>query len=273
MTNVNHSSQTTARLRSAGFTLIELLVVIAIIAILAAMLLPALAKAKDKAHRIKCLSNLKQLDLGWFMYAGDNNDKLVPNWVLNSSASPPEAWVSGNMRRLPDASDITTVQNCRLFSYNPSTGIYQCPAAKPPSPAGAAVVPVRTVSLCERMGGSMPGDVSTAGAVNTSVNGGYPTKFRKLSMIRRPGPVDALTFIDESLNTIDDGIFFQTVNQQTTWVNSPSVRHNKSATLAFADGHAENWTWQSLSTEQSWNVPVGTALSDLKRLQNAIHQP
>jgi prepilin-type N-terminal cleavage/methylation domain-containing protein/prepilin-type processing-associated H-X9-DG protein len=258
---------------SQGFTLIELLVVIAIIAILAAMLLPALAKAKGRAQAIRCVSNMKQLDLGWTMYSGDNNERLVSNWVLasNPNVSPPESWVGGNMQMSTDATNLTWIQNCRLYAYNPNPGIYQCPSAVAVPPA--KVVPLRTVSLNARMGAALPGDTSTAGTVNTfTVSAAYPV-FRRTTDIRNPSAVNALTFIDESLRSIGDGVFFLTCNQQTTWVNTPSARHSQGCTMAFADGHAEHWKWSSLNKELGAGVSATPYVADLIRLQSAIYTP
>ncbi len=260
---------------SNGFTLIELLVVIAIIAILAAMLLPALAKAKARALSIKCVSNMKQLDLGWTMYSGDYNERLVPNWVLVSPAnvSPPESWVGGDMQSVTDATNLTWITNCRLYSYNPNPGIYQCPTALPVAPM--KVVPLRTVSLNARMGAGAPGDTSTAGQVNTfTVSAAYPI-CRKTSDIRNPGPANSLTFIDESLLSLGDGVFFLTCppNATGTWDNAPSARHSQGCTLAFADGHAEHWKWNTLNTELSAGASATANVADLTRLQNAIYTP
>jgi prepilin-type N-terminal cleavage/methylation domain-containing protein/prepilin-type processing-associated H-X9-DG protein len=256
--------------RRSAFTLIELLVVIAIIAILAAMLLPALSKAKERAQGIKCLSNMKQMDLCWIMYNGDNSGTLICNWVLNTGNSPPEAWVGGNMQMATDATNVTLIQNSRLYSYNTSPGIYQCPSVRLPTPAG--VIPLRTVSLNARMGAATAGDTSTAGVVNTAtVSAAYPV-FKKDSAIKGPAPVDALTFIDESINSLDDGIFFLKI--AGGWnANSPSVRHGNAATLSFADGHAERWKWLGLNTEQSANANASGSAADLTRLQNAIYVP
>src|SRR6202035_356281 len=110
--------------------------VIAIIAILAAMLLPALSRAKEKAQSIKCLNCMKQLTLCWVMYAGDNDDRVVHNWLLPSGLSSPEAWISGDVSRPLGATNLNDIRNNRLFAYNTSVGIYKCPSLTGRAPAG-----------------------------------------------------------------------------------------------------------------------------------------
>jgi prepilin-type processing-associated H-X9-DG protein len=209
------------------------------------------------------------------MYALYNNDRLVPNWVLSDYSSAPESWILGNVQISDDSTNLAYIRNGRLYDYNKSPAIYKCPSLNGTMLDGVSGNSlVRSVSMNGRMGEAVAGDTSILGPLeDTSAFFGtdYPP-ITTFSEINSPYSSEALVFIDESLNTVDDGFFPLQLNHgATVWQNSPTARHSHGATLSFADGHAARWGWNGLTKEQIGFAPVtGNQVVDFTKLQRSM---
>jgi len=230
----------TLRAAPGGFTLVELLVVVAIIALLLAVLLPALSRARGLGQSAACLNNLRQLQTCWLMYANDHDGTLPPNLsVYDLSTGEPIpgldlrlTWCAGNARK-----DVTTanIEKGYLFPYNRSTAIYHCPADKA-RVAGSNVRHTRSYNMSQSITG-----ISFGNALDQAI----PT-FQKLTQIRNPDPANLFIFIDVHEDQIADSLFGIPLPGgplDGIWFDLPAGRHHDGCNLSFADGHVEHWKW------------------------------
>ncbi len=209
-----------------GFTLIELLVVIAIIAILMAILMPSLTRAREQGKRMVCMNNTKTLALGWMIYCeehagnmpkGDAND--TTGWILNLGANKPV--------EAPRETQLEAIRRGQLFKYVPDLKVYRCPVAKKHE--------MRTYSCTHAMNGARRAD-------GRSFDGG--PLLRNMYKIKQPAM--RFVFIDDFGEDWDAA--WAVCWSRPSWWNPVPARHGAGTTLAMADGHSEWWAWKDQRT-------------------------
>ncbi len=230
--------------RLRAFTLIELLTVIAVIAILAALLLPVLANAKDKARTVGCLNNLRQLTLCWAMYCHDHNDIMPPNnsvYDINTSQPIPGAdlsqtWCPGLANQDTNSDNIAKGY---LFTYNANAGIYHCPADR--------------ARIQDKSGEKLPFFHTRSYNMSQSINGLGNTlwwipSYKRSTDIQDPPTGRLFVFGDVHEDEIFDALFgtpWQGSPWDGIWFDLPANRHNQGGCLSFADGHSERYKWKA----------------------------
>jgi prepilin-type N-terminal cleavage/methylation domain-containing protein len=245
----NTKRQTPEKLQTPntrGFSLIELLVVIAIIAILATLLLPALAKARQQANRIKCLNNQRQLAVTWMLYSADNNEGLVPNGAQQPGSGQRETlWVLGDYHNfLPAFTNELYLLDPRYAGfarYLTGKGVYKCPADSTTYVVnrGRPVPQIRSYSMNMHLGPtrSMDGHMSPRYRV-----------FRKSTDI--PAPADMFAFMDVTPQNLCTPAFIVLLPGRVNdrFFHFPATHHNRGGVLSFTDGHAESHRWRDPRT-------------------------
>lgn len=237
-----------------GFTLIELLVVIALIAILAALLLPALNRARARAQGFQSVNNTRQLVLAWILYSDDHAGRLAYNLggPAGGKAVAPKTklnWVNNNLDWEANNSDNTNTASLTEAALGPYasrvTSIYRCPADRVLSQIqqqAGWTERVRSYSM-----NAMIGDAGELTEYGFNQNNPHYVQFFRITDI--PLPSEIFVFVEEHPDSINDGYF---INQfyVNHWIDLPASDHNGAAPFAFADGHAQLRRWVNASTRQ-----------------------
>ena len=231
-----------------GFTLVELLVVIGVIAILAALLLPALAKARMAGKKIQCINNQKQLAAVWVLYAGDNNDWLVPNGESYPPSTTTKMWVQGAFYYPESNTNRAYVldPNYALFAhYLRSSSIYLCPTDRSTVIVGGESWPkLRSYSLNTYLG--------WIGSWDQRLSSLYKV-FKKQSELVRPMPAGTFVFQDVNPSSIC-WPYFGVQMVEDSFFNFPNTSHNRGGVISFSDAHVEGRRWRDPRTVTAFST-------------------
>ena len=204
--------------RKRAFTLIELLVVIAVIAVLMAILMPALNRAREQGKRISCLSNVKQLTMGWIMYADANDDK-VP--YANTGLS--YAWVVYPGANATEEAYLDGIYSGTLYPYCPDVKLYRCPTG------------IRGELVTYALPDSLNGYDGIPGTKDLMV-------YRR-SQVKRAS--ERIVYLDEGRLSPNSWTLHY---QEERWWDQVTARHGDGTNFSFADGHSEYWKWKDPRT-------------------------